>query len=70
MRMFIHTCFEFAHYQFGENGEIKTRVNTTCSTVYVFVTLLLVIGEINLFFNYGVVTFRLCILCDDILTVR
>ena len=33
MRMFIRPCFEFAHFQLGE---IKTRVNKTHSTVYMY----------------------------------
>ena len=34
-RIFLHPCFEFAHYQLGELGEIKTRANKTRSTVLV-----------------------------------
>ena len=41
MRMFIGPCFEFAHYQLGEMGEIKTRANKTrfmISCIVCFIT--------------------------------
>ena len=32
-RIFICPCFEFGHGQLGKMGEIKTRVNKTCSSL-------------------------------------
>ena len=36
IRIFIRPCFEFAHCQLGELGEIKTRANKTRSTVFIY----------------------------------